>query len=373
MKNQISEFLQSRIEAKEFPSAVYLVAEKGEIVFEDALGLAVVEPERIKTEIDTIYDLASLTKVLVTGLLCANLVENGVLKLSAKVAEFFPDFETNDKKDITIQHLLTHSSGFRGWLPFYLISDSKSKIPKLIANEPLENPINSTVVYSDLNFLLLGNLVEATYRKSLSEVAKQEIFDRLSLKDTFFNPPESFKHGIAASEKGNGFEKQTCLELGYQIENSNSVFREELIWGEVHDNNSYFMNGVSGHAGLFSNVREVFEIAKQFLPETTSILKFETCALFRKNFTSNLNQARSFAFQLAKTKDSTAGDSLSKESFGHLGFTGTSLWMDPVSQRIFILLTNRTHDRDLPFADLKITRQKFHNIACKLLDSKDPR
>src|SRR5215207_8109904 len=120
MTNQISEFLQSRINAGDFPSAVYLVAEKGAIVFHDALGNAVVEPERIEARIDTIYDLASLTKVLVTGLLCAKLIETGEVSLLDKIAKYFGEFATEDKREITIENLLLHNSGFANWKPFYL-------------------------------------------------------------------------------------------------------------------------------------------------------------------------------------------------------------------------------------------------------------
>ena len=155
---------------------------------------------------------------------------------------------------------------------------------------------------------------------------------------------------IAASENGNEFEKQTCIEQGYDISKYN--WREYQIWGEVHDGNCYFMNGVSGHAGLFSTAEETFKIAQQFLANQTTLLKPETCKLFRTNFTPGLNEARSIAFQLAETKDSTASEALSKDSFGHLGFTGTSLWIEPETERIFILLTNRTHARELPFANI---------------------
>jgi CubicO group peptidase (beta-lactamase class C family) len=365
--NQISKFLQSRIDEGDFPSAVYLVAEKGEVKLQDALGFAVVEPEKTEAKIDTIYDLASLTKVLVTGLLCAKLIENGQLNLSDKLTEYFPEFDTDEKKEITILNLMTHSSGFKGWLPFYLISELKSQIAKIIASEELLNPINKKVVYSDLNFLVLGNVIEKIHGKTLDEVYHKIICESLNLQNTFFNPPKKLLNKIAASEKGNAFEKQTCLDLGYQISNKISLFRNQTIWGEVHDNNCYFMNGVAGHAGLFSNAFEVFKIARQFLAQSTTILKPETCQLFRTNFTPNLNQARSLAFQLAETEDSTASEALSKDSFGHLGFTGTSIWIEPSRERIFILLTNRTHHRELPLADLKEIRQTFHRMASDIL------
>lgn len=364
MKNeQISELLQTRIEANDFPSAVYLVAEKGEIIFQDAVGFAVLEPERREAKLNTIYDLASLTKVLVTGLLCAKLIESGAIDLSDRIAKYFDEFDREDKCAITIQHLLTHTSGFVNWKPFYLISDSKSQIPDFIASEPLANPIGSTVVYSDLNFILLGFLLEKIHGKPLDCIAKAEIFEPLKLKDTFYNPPKESKKRIAASEKGNEFEKNTCLELGYEIPNPQSAIRNQTVWGEVHDGNCWFMDGVSGHAGLFSNTAETFRIAQQFLAKQSVLLKPGTCKLFRTNFTPGLTEARSLAFQLAETPESTASNALSKDSFGHLGFTGTSVWIEPETERIFILLTNRTHAHPLPFILLNSVRRKFHELA----------
>ncbi|CAN5638143.1 serine hydrolase domain-containing protein [soil metagenome] len=363
MKNSISSFLQSRISAKDFPSAIYLIAEKGEIVYQDALGFAVVEPEKIRATIDTIYDLASLTKPLIAGLLAAKLIEKNKINLTDKITKFFSEFETKDKQKITIENLMTHTSGFLAWKPFYLISNSKFQIPNLIASEPLENPPNTKVVYSDLNFILLGRLLEKSYEKSLDEIAQAEIFEPLMLKNTFFNPPKELQKRIAASENGNEYEKQICIGLGCKIQNPKSKIQNRQIWGEVHDGNAYFMNGVAGHAGLFSNVKETFKIAQQFLAEETILLKPETCKLFRTNFTKGLNEARSIAFQLAETKDSTASQALAKDSFGHLGFTGTSLWIEPETERIFILLTNRTHAHELPFANINSVRRRFHELA----------
>jgi serine-type D-Ala-D-Ala carboxypeptidase len=387
MKNdQISEFLQTRIDARDFPSAVYLVAEKGEIVFQDALGLAVVEPEKIEARIETIYDLASLTKVLVTGLLAAKLIEAGEINLSDKISKYFGEFETDEKRDITIGNLALHNSGFANWKPFYLMTNFKSEIINIIASEPLANPVNSTVVYSDLNFILLGLLLEKLHGKSLNEIANAEIFEPLNLQNTFFNPPKELRPRIAASEFGNYFERETCLGLGYDLQVHdwrdykmwedqgldvpNYGWRDYQIWGEVHDGNCYFMNGVSGHAGLFSTAEETFRIAQQFLVKESVLLKPETCKLFRTNLTPGLNEARSIGFQLAETPESTASLALAKDSFGHLGFTGTSLWVEPESERVFILLTNRTHARELPFVNINSVRRRFHEIAQTGLNSK---
>ena len=375
---EISEFLQTRIDAREFPSAVYLVAKKGEIIFRDALGLAVVEPEKIEAKIDTIFDLASLTKPLVTGLLCAKLIDKGEINLSDKVAKFMVEFDTNEKREITVENLLTHTSGFEAWKPLYLIwenfgENSIEELAQKIASENLVNLPNEKVVYSDLNFILLGYLLEKIYERIPNALARKEIIDVLKLERTYYNPPGSLQGEIAASEKGNEYEKQICEDLGYETTLEFypwTHFRDYQIWGEVHDANCSFMNGVSGHAGLFSTAEETFKIAQQFLPKTTKLLKPETCELFRTNYTKGFNEARSIAFQLAQTKDSTASEALAKDSFGHLGFTGTSLWIEPETERIYILLTNRTHARELPFANINQTRRQFHALAAEVLNEK---
>jgi CubicO group peptidase (beta-lactamase class C family) len=149
------------------------------------------------------------------------------------------------------------------------------------------------------------------------------------------------------------------------------VWREGTIWGEVHDGNAYFLGGAAGHAGLFSTASETFGLAQQFLPRSTTLLKPETCLLFRTNMTKGLNEARSFAWQLAATPESTAGPRLPPEAFGHLGFTGTSCWIDPTSERVFILLTNRTHAHTLPFANINSVRRCFHTLAVEALERRE--
>jgi len=146
-------------------------------------------------------------------------------------------------------------------------------------------------------------------------------------------------------------------------------WRTATIWGEVHDGNAYFLGGAAGHAGLFSTARETLRLAEQFLPRTTRLLAPATCALFRTNMTEGLNEARSFAWQLAATPDSTAGPLLPPESFGHLGFTGTSCWIDPTSERVLILLTNRTHARALPFVNINSVRRRFNTLAIEALEA----
>ena len=362
---QLSGLLQEHIEAGEFPSAVYLVAERDEIVFTDALGHSIVDPYRVANKIDTIYDLASLTKPLITTLLCARRIELGELTLDSSVSHYLGELDRTDKQTITVRELLTHTSGLPAWRPLYILAeDEPERAAGAIANLDLEYKPGTRVVYSDLGFIALGILLERMSHQRLAEMAKREIFEPLKLAQTFFNPELALQTGIAACETGNAYELDMCKQSGAG-EYANS--RQRLIWGEVHDGNAYFLGGAAGHAGLFSTAQETFLIAQQFLGESTKLLTPETCRLFRENMTEGLEEARSIGWQLAATKDSTGGAELPPDSFGHNGFTGTCVWIDPTHWRILILLTNRTHAHALPFANINAVRREFNSLAVKAL------
>ena len=361
MSHAISAYLQQRIDAGDFPSAVYLVAEGDDVVASGALGRSVVAPEIIEASVDTIYDLASLTKPLITGLLTAIFVERGIISLDHKVSAHLGEFDIDGKRMITIRDLAAHTSHMPAWVPFYLLTDDPAKVIGEIARLDLQyGPEN--VIYGDPNFIALGTLLERLAGKTLDQLAQEEIFGPLGLRDTNFNPPLSEKERIAASEMGNEYERLICIEKGY-AGSTEYPFRKSIVWGEVHDGNAYFIGGVAGHAGLFSTAQEVLILARQFLTTTSSLLSPETCGLFTEDMTPDSNEARSLSFQLASTPASTAGSSLPPESFGHLGFTGTSLWIDPVNIRFYILLTNRTHGRELPFVNINGVRRRFHELS----------
>ena len=362
----ISNLLEEQIKAGDFPSAVYLVAQDGRVIFTDALGHSAVEPYRITNKLDTIYDLASLTKPLITGMLCARRIELGELTLDSSVSHYLPEFDRTDKQMITVRELLTHSAGLPAWRPLYLLAeDEPERAAGAIASLDLEYKPGTRVVYSDLGFIALGILLARMTGHSLADMARREIFEPLKLKQTFFNPEEALQTGIAACETGNAYERDMCEQTGAGVyENS----RQRLIWGEVHDGNAYFLGGVAGHAGLFASAPDTLLLAQQFLAESSKLLTPATCSMFRTNMTPGLEEARSLAWQLAETKDSTAGIDLPPDSFGHNGFTGTSLWIDPSHARVFILLTNRTHARQLPFANINAVRRRFNSLAVAALD-----
>ncbi len=363
----IQDLLLERIEASDFPSAVYLAADRGRIALHGAVGLAVEEPGTITAAPETIYDLASLTKPLVTGLLTAILIEKGTIALDQRVATILNEFDVDGKRTITIQDLLTHTSHLPAWRPFYLTVDDPGQVLAAIAAADLD--VDSDVIYSDLNFITLAIINERFGGSTLDRLASRQIFEPLGLANTFFAPPGEIRNRIAASENGNMYERGMCEQLGYEFpDGENAARRDGVIWGAVHDTNAYFMNGVAGHAGLFSTAEDTFRIAQQFLPAHTELLGPQSCELFRSNFTAGKNEDRSFAFQLASTAGSAAGEKMPPQSFGHTGFSGTSLWIDPVQDRVFILLTNRTHNRSLPFANINPVRRIFHDRAIELLD-----
>jgi serine-type D-Ala-D-Ala carboxypeptidase len=363
----ISRLLRDRIDASDFPSAVYVIAENGRAVFADALGDAVREPEHHPATLATIYDLASLTKPFVTGLLCARLVELGELTLDSSVANYLLEFDRPDKNQITIRELLTHTSGLPAWRPLYLLAVEKEAALSAIGNESLLHKPGERVVYSDLGFIVLGFLLQRLIGIELAKLAQQEIITRLSLQHTFFNPSRAARTGVAACETGNAYERDMC-ERDFPAQRYGG-WRDEVIWGEVHDGNAHFLGGAAGHAGLFSTAHEALHLANQFIMGLSAILSARTCELFRENMTKGLNEARSFAWQLAATPESTAGPALPPDAFGHTGFTGTSCWIDPECQRVFILLTNRTHARKLPFANINTVRRDFHTLAVTALEN----
>jgi len=269
-----------------------------------------------------------------------------------------------------VRELLTHTSGLPAWRPLYILAeDERERAAGAIANLDLEYKPGTRVVYSDLGFIALGILLERMTGQRLADMAQHEIFAPLNLKQTFFNPEMALQTGIAACETGNVYEKNMCVESGSgEYQNS----RQRLIWGEVHDGNAYFLGGAAGHAGLFSTAREVFQLAQQFIAGFSHLLTAETCKLFRQNMTEGLEEARSLAWQLAATKDSTAGTDLPPDSFGHTGFTGTSVWIDAEHARVYILLTNRTHARELPFANINAVRREFHSLATAEIAESSP-
>ena len=198
-----------------------------------------------------------LTKPLVTGLLCARLVESGELSLDSSVAQYLGEFDRPDKHHITVRDLLAHTSGLAAWRPLYLTAPDKEGALAAIANGKLVYKTGKRVVYSDLGFIVLGFLLQRLKGVSFADLAQREIIESLALRRTVFNPESELRPAIAASETGNGYERAMCegdFSSKPPQESRLATWREQTIWGEVHDGNAYFLGGAAGHAGLFSSV-----------------------------------------------------------------------------------------------------------------------
>ena len=250
----------------------------------------------------------------------------------------------------------------------YLLTNERGDgVLQKIADQPLEYPRGERVLYSDLGFITLGLILESIYGQPLREIVESNIFRPLNLTHTFYNPDPALRESIAASEAGNKYEEAMCTDP--LLSSSEFSWRTGVVWGQVHDGNAWALGGVAGHAGVFSTAAETAILAEQFLPGRSRLLKPDTCARFTRNMTQGLNESRSLGWQLAATPDSTAGPDLPSDSFGHNGFTGTCCWVDPHSSSVFVLLTNRTHERLLPFANINSIRRRFNSIAVRALSA----
>jgi serine-type D-Ala-D-Ala carboxypeptidase len=326
---ELDRFLRAEIDAGSFPSASYAIGTAEGIVREGALGNAVAVPLRIPATTDTIYDCASITKPLVTGTLVLQAVAEGRIGLD------------DEYRGYTFRELLTHTSGLRAWLPTF----TYPSVLEAIEKDGPAAPRGSGVIYSDLNFYLLYfalNEIFGDYRAA----ARERIFERLGLQDSYFDPPESLRPRIAATEWGQRFEPRT-FSVAF------AGFRQGLMWGDPNDGNSYHAGGTLGNAGLFATARDAFRIAQAFARGE----------LVPRELVEEATRAhaggRGLAWQLE-------GPGLSPRSFGHMGFTGTSVWSD--GGRLFVLLTNRVHPCAAPIAMQRI-RGEFHRLSLQALSS----
>jgi len=331
--------LTREIDLGSFPGAVWAVGTADGIADEGAVGHAVSVPLRLKTTLDTIYDCASITKPLVTGMLVLQAVAEGRISLDGAFHGY------------TYRELLTHTTGLRAWLPLYAFGDY---LEAAIERGP-EIPRGSDVIYSDLNFVLLWYALREIYG-DFAEAARSRIFAPLGLRDAYLRPPASLKPRIAATEWGQRWEAKMCAERKIACDRS----REGLIWGETHDGNSHYAGGTAGNAGLFATAREVFRLAQAWL--RAELLPPALIAEATRNHTSTLSDARGLGWQ--KPTGSAATQMLSPDAYGHTGFTGTSVWVD--GGRIYVLLTNRVHPCAAPVAMQRI-RGEFHSLAGGLL------
>lgn len=309
-----------------FPGAVLLVARRGKIVHYRAYGLSALLPEREIMRKDTIFDLASLTKVVATAPLIMSLVEDGLLRLDEPVSYYFPSFSGGKKDKVTIWHLLTHTSGLPAHVHLYSLLGSRDEVAGYITSLDLAYEPGSRVVYSDLGFILLGFIAEKATGEGLDVAARERIFKPLGMSETMFKPAGDFKERCAATE-------YCCL-------------RRRYLKGEVHDENAWFMGGVAGHAGLFSTAVDLAVFGQMMLNGGRyggrRILSSAAVKAMVRNHTGGLGEPRGLGWAINE-RPCSCGDLMSPRAYGHTGFTGTSLWIDPENEVVVVFLTNRVH------------------------------
>jgi len=317
--------IQQAIHDGNIPGAVLLVGHDGHVIYRKAYGARALEPRHEAMTVDTIFDLASLTKVIATTTAMMQLVERGKVRLNDPVAKYLPEFAQNGKEDITVRQLLTHYSGLEPDLDLKTPWRGKETAFRMAFAETPEEPPGSEFTYSDINFITLGALVERVSGETLDQYTVRHIFAPLKMVHTRFVPPLASKAKIAPT----------------QYEENNVMLR-----GVVHDPTARRMGGVAGHAGLFSTADDLAKFAQTLLNGGDGILSaFSVEKMTRPEQPPAAEVLRGFGWDIDSPFSSNRGDLLPVGSFGHTGFTGTSVWIDPTTKTYIILLTNAVHPR----------------------------
>ncbi|MFC2171968.1 serine hydrolase domain-containing protein [Acidobacteriota bacterium] len=362
--SELEKFLSGLIDSGTIPGLAALVARGEEVLYRFTGGRAVKIPFERPVTRDTIFDCASLTKPLITAPLAARFIERGLLRLEDRLAEHLPELDGTSKADLTIEQLLTHRSGLPAWRPLYIHGQDVKSYLETLARLPLENEPGERTVYSCLDYILIGFILERTSGKDIGRLAREEIFKPLALERTFYMPERKIiETHVAATERGNRFERTMAGSEGESFKE----WRGELVIGDVHDCNAFYLKGHSGNAGLFSSCDDLLRYSNELLKGGASVVSPVTRTLLLQG-PPGLPGTSGYTvgFEKAGQPGSSAGPSLSSEAVGHSGFTGVSLWIDPPREGIFILLTNRIHPRVTDLNMNKI-RRDFHAISAFLL------
>lgn len=355
---RVDRALDKAIDGAQIPGAVILaqMRKDGELIeCEKVRGLAVVQPERIPMTRDTIFDLASLTKPIATTTAILLLVAEGKLELDAPIAKALPNFAERDKEEVSLRQLLTHSAGLRPWRGFHEAllkkerkaaerwigtAEGRAWILDRVVRSALVHEPGAAAVYGDLDFMVLGAVVEAVSGQGLDAFCDERIFGPLGLSETRFHPqlrvegddsdvlaiPHERLRRIAATE--------------------NCPWRDRILWGEVHDPNASAMGGVAGHAGLFSTADDVLRFANVWLDVwhgRSDLLPRDQVREFSRRQEMPKGSDWALGWDSPTPGQSSSGSHFSESSIGHLGFTGTSLWIDLKREAIVVMLTNRVH------------------------------
>jgi CubicO group peptidase (beta-lactamase class C family) len=343
--------LEAAVASGAFPGAVILVSRAGRVLYHGAVGSRSLEPARAPMEPDTVFDLSSLTKPLATTTAFMLLVQEKKVRLDDRVTRFFPNFGVHGKTHVTFRHLLAHCSGLPAWRPydrevvrverqgrlnFAASRGAKEFVYEQIHRERPEYETGTRSLYSDLGFMLLGELIELVTRRPLDRFCHERVFRPLGLRSTAFVDLSQLRARKLSPITGIIAPTERC------------AWRGRLLCGEVHDDNAYAMGGVAGHAGLFASAADVDVLANRLRACWRAEDDFVASEVVREFWTRDRTVPDStwaLGWDTPSTTHSSAGTRIGTPAVGHLGFTGTSLWIDLERDAHVILLTNRVHPR----------------------------
>ncbi len=370
---EVEQAFNHAVEHRVFPGATAVVRIGADVVFEGAFGFRTLAPQPREMKIDTVFDLSSLTKVLATTIAVMMLTREAKLKLDDRLTRFFPNFGVHGKDRVTLRHLLAHCSGLAAWRPFYKLVEGSERGGKVnfmsspgarqwifdeIHREKLEAPSGTKAIYSDLNFIVLGEAVEQAAGVPLQRFCHERIYRALGLRATGF-----IDLSTARMSK-----LEPVLEMFAATENCPS--RKRLLIGEVDDENAFAMGGVAGHAGLFAPVREVDRIAAELIACYKGRSNFIPQNIVREFWTRDgavPGSTWALGWDMPSPRHSSSGHRFPPTAVGHLGFTGTSIWIDPEREISVSILTNRVH----PSRDNQAIREfrpRIHDLIMEAID-----
>lgn len=351
--NDVDGVINKAIEDKSFPGAVVLVWKAGNTVYEKAFGNYTYDKSSPKVKTNILYDLASVTKVVATTTAAMICYDRKLFSLDDKVIKYIPEFGVNGKENITVKNLLLHNAGLPAWKKFYGRGLKYDDVINEIYSSEIEYKTGEKTVYSDLGIITLGKIIEKVTNKSLDNFCEVEIFKPLEMNTTFYNPEDSLKKLCAPTE-------------------TDDYWRMKTLQGEVHDETSAMLNGVAGHAGLFSTAEDIAKLMSILMNEgklgQEQFIKQSTVELFTKRYSEE--STRALGWDTKSDSGSSAGIYFSKNSFGHTGYTGTSIWADPDRNLFVVFLTNRVYPTRENTKIQKV-RPQLHNAVIKSIEKID--
>jgi CubicO group peptidase (beta-lactamase class C family) len=343
--------LQEGIARAAFPSASIAVTYQGKLVSLKAFGRFTYEPSSPAVTVTTVFDLASVSKVVATTTMAMILYQRGLIDLEAPVASIVPESSGSDTRrgEVTVRMLLAHSSGLPAYEKLFLKATTRDELLAAAFATPLTADPGTRAEYSDIGFIILAIALERIADESLDRFCQREIFGPLGMRHTAFNPPAAWRASIPPTA-------------------DDHTFRKRIIQGEVQDENASVLGGVAGHAGLFATAEDLATFAHVLLQGGAPLVRPETLAFFTRRETTPEGTSRALGWD-TPSSPSQSGKYFSARSFGHLGYTGTSLWIDPERGLSITLLTNRTWP-DCDNKAIKDVRPAFHDAVVEALERK---